>query len=53
MILSPDDAQFFYKLMWRVQFYVNQQADSLKGVTSADSYARVPSEKKVMVRDLL
>lgn len=53
MILSPDDAQLIYKLMWGMQFYVNQQTDSLKGVTSADSYASLPSEKKITVRDLL
>ncbi len=53
MILPPEDAQLFYKLMWGVQFYVNQQAGTLKGVTSADAYADISSEKKIKVRDLL
>jgi hypothetical protein len=34
-------------------FYVNQQTASLKGVTSADSFARLLFEKKITVRDLL
>jgi hypothetical protein len=53
MILSTDDAQLFYKLLWGVQFYVNQQVGTLKGVTSVDTYAHLSSEKKVKVRDLL
>ncbi|HTX90271.1 MAG TPA: hypothetical protein VMC09_03555 [Anaerolineales bacterium] len=53
MILSPDDAQLFYKLMWGVQFYVNQQAGTFKDMTSAEAYAHLSSEKKIKVRDLL
>ena len=53
MILSSADVQLFYKLMWGLQFYVNQQTGTLKGVASADDYAHLSSEKKVKVRDLL
>jgi hypothetical protein len=53
MILSPTDAQLFYKLMWGVQFYCNQQTGALKDVTSTDAYVRLSSEKKIRVRDLL
>ncbi|MBN2385585.1 MAG: hypothetical protein JXB85_01095 [Anaerolineales bacterium] len=53
MILSPADVQLFYKLMWGLQFYVNQQTGTIKGISTADDYARLSSEKKVKVRDLL
>jgi hypothetical protein len=53
MILSPDDAQLFYKLLWGVQFYFNQQTGTFKDMTSADAYAHLSSEKKIKVRDLL
>jgi len=53
MILSPDDAELFYKLMWGIQFYVNQQAGTFRNVTTVDAYARLASEKKLRVRDLL
>ena len=39
MILPPEDARLFYKLMWGVQFFVNQQAGTLKGITSVDTYS--------------
>jgi hypothetical protein len=53
MILSPDDARLFYKLMWGVQFYVNQQSGNLNGVPSTDAFTRLSTEKKLKVRDLL
>ena len=53
MILPPEDARLFYKLMWGVQFFVNQQAGTLKGVASTDAYAHLSSEKKIRVRDVL
>jgi hypothetical protein len=46
MILPPEFAQLFYKLMWGVQFYVNQQAGTLKGVESTVAYTHMSSEKE-------
>jgi hypothetical protein len=53
MILSPSDAQLFFKLMWGVQYFFNQQTEVLKGITSEEKYAHLPSEKKLKVRDQL
>jgi hypothetical protein len=53
MILSLEDSQLFYKLMWGVQNFFNQQTGTLNGVTRSDDYARLSSEKKIKVRDLL
>jgi hypothetical protein len=53
MILPPEFAQLFYKLMWGVQFYVSQQTGTLKSVTSADAYTHLSSEEKIKVRNLL
>ncbi len=53
MILPSEDAELFYKLMLGVQYYINLQTATLKGVKSADEFARLSTEKKVKVRDLM
>jgi hypothetical protein len=53
MILSPSDSQLFYKLMWGLQFYVNQQKGILKDTASVEEYSRLAAEKKAKVRAAL
>jgi hypothetical protein len=53
MKLSTTDADLFYKLMWRLQFYVNQQRHILPHVTSLDEYAAMSMTDKAPVRDAL
>ncbi len=36
MKLSTDDAELFFKLMWRLQFYVNQKQQILPDVNLLD-----------------
>jgi hypothetical protein len=36
MKLSTEDADLFYKLMWRLQFYVNRQRQILPNVASLE-----------------
>lgn len=53
MKLSKEDADLFFKLMWGLQFYVNQCLGILRDVKSVEEYARLSSTAKVRVRDAL
>jgi hypothetical protein len=53
MKLSPEDAELFYKLMWPLQFYVNQQCQILPDVDSLEGYIACPQEDKLQVRNAL
>jgi hypothetical protein len=53
MNLSPEDAKLFFDLMWGLQRYVNQQRGILKDIPSSAEYAKLPTEKKLKVRDAL
>jgi len=51
--LSPADADLFYRLMWRLQFYVNQQHQVIRDVGSIAGYAVLSTAEKMPVRDVL
>ncbi len=53
MKLSPEDVNLFYKLMWPLQLYVNQQRRILPQVSSLEAYIACPQEDKVQVRNAL
>lgn len=53
MKLSQVDADLFYRLMWGLQFYVNQQRRVLSDVGSVEEYAALSMQEKVEVRDVL
>ena len=53
MKLSQADTDLFFKLMWRLQFYVNQKQGIVPGVDSVDAYADLPQKEMVRVRDAL
>ena len=53
MLLPQDDAAQFFRLMWGLQFYVNQQRQLLPDVHSCEAYARLDSQQKIVVRDAL
>lgn len=53
MKLSQQDADLFFKLMWGLQFYVNQKKRVLTGIKSVDEYAKCSSSDKLAVRDVL
>lgn len=54
MRLSDDDAALFYKLMWALQHYANQQLKILPSVAGPDEYAkRVSQEDKLKVRSAM
>ena len=54
MNLTPEDAELFYKLMWPLQFYVNQQLNILPRVSSLDKYRdKLTLKEKRQVRDAL
>ena len=54
MNLSPEDAELFYKLMWPLQFYVNQQLNILPRVSSPDKYRdKLTLKEKRQVREAL
>ncbi len=53
MKLSGEDADLFFRLMWGLQFYVNQQRQILSEVNSVEDYASLSMEGKAEVRDAL
>ena len=53
MKLSTKDAALFFKLMWRLQFYVNQKHRILPDVDSVEDYADMPPTERVQVRNVL
>jgi hypothetical protein len=53
MNLPQNDADLFYKLMWGLQFFVNQKLRILPEIGSLEDYIALPSQKKVDVRDRL
>ena len=53
MKLSPEEVDLFYKLMWPLQFYVNQQRQILPHVDSLEAYMACPQSDKMEVRNAL
>ena len=53
MKLSPEEVDLFYKLMWPLQFYVNQQREILPYMDSLEAYIACPQEDKLEVRNAL
>lgn len=53
MQLSTTDADLFFKLMWRLQFYVNQQHQILSDVESVEEYVALLMEDKAQARSAL
>ncbi len=53
MKLSKEDANLFWELMWRLQFYVNRRLGILPKVGSPGALAALPVQKKLKVRDAL
>ena len=53
MKLVTDDAELFFKLMWRLQLYVNQKQQILPGVDSVEDYVALAQTEKVQVRKAL
>lgn len=53
MKLSVADADLFFKLMWSLQHYVNDQRHIFANVGSVEEYLRLPQSDKIQVRDAL
>lgn len=53
MILPAEDGKLFFELLWKLQFYVNQKSGFHKSISSAEEYARLPTEKKLKARNEL
>ncbi len=53
MKLATHDAELFFKLMWRLQLYVNQKQQILPGVDSVEDYDALTQTEKVQVRKVL
>ena len=53
MILSREDTDLFFRLMWGLQFYVNQQLHLVPDVQSREAYSHLASKDKITVRDAL
>lgn len=53
MTLPPVDGKLFFELMWKLQYYVNQQRGFHTNISSLEEYASLPTEKKLKARDEL
>ncbi|HID65320.1 MAG TPA: hypothetical protein EYP49_21595 [Anaerolineae bacterium] len=53
MKLPAADADLFFKLMWGLQFYVNQQRGILPDIDSVEDYVALPMADKAQVRNAL
>ena len=53
MKLPKKEADLFFKLMWGLQFYVNQRLQILADVDSVEEYAQLSSADRTEVRDAL
>ena len=53
MNLPREEADLFYKLMWGLQFFVNQQERILPEIRSLQDYIALSSQEKISVRDRL
>lgn len=53
MKLPVEEANLFFKLLWGLQFYINQQYQILPNIKSAEEYAGLPMTEKLKVRDKL
>ena len=53
MNLTTTDADLFFKLMWRLQFYVNRQRQILADVASLEDYEDRSMQDKAPVRNAL
>jgi len=53
MVLSEDDAKLFYRLMWPLQFFVNQRLKLIPACSTLEEYQSLTAEQKLKVRDAL
>jgi len=53
MKLEHDEAELFFDLTWRLQFYVNRKNGVIKGVATVKEYIELSQDKKMLVRNSL
>ncbi len=53
MTLSDEDAALFYKLMWPLQFFVNQKLGILPRADTLEKYVHLSQDDKLRVRNAL
>jgi hypothetical protein len=53
MVLSENDARLFYRLMWPLQFFVNQRLELISSCPTVEAYQKLAAEQKLKVRDAL
>ncbi|HET6884085.1 MAG TPA: hypothetical protein VFI31_28280, partial [Pirellulales bacterium] len=53
MLLSPQEAERFFRLHRTLMFFVNERLDIIAGVESPEAFAVLPAEERRKVRDAL
>ncbi len=53
MLLSPDDAELFFKLHCSLMHFVNQRLDVVPDIASLEEFTALPSETRLKVRNAL
>ena len=51
MLLAPDDAHLFFKLMPALQVFSNQQLKVIKNCSDVEQYKKIPNEQRVKLRN--
>jgi hypothetical protein len=51
MLLSPDDARLFFKLMPALQFFGNQRLNVIKNLKDVEQYRKISDEQRLKLRD--
>ena len=53
MKLSKEDADLFFHLMWRLQFFVNCEKKIYPKITSVEKYEEICTKEKSAIRAIL
>ena len=53
MIISKQDADLYFELMWSLQFFVNRKLGLLSDLPTVSSFRNLPQEEKMKVREAL
>ncbi len=51
MLLSPEDAELFFKLHRALMFFVNQRLGVVPDIASPDEFSHLPPQARVDVRN--
>ena len=51
MLLAPEDARLFFKLMPALQVFGNQRLNIIKNLKDTEQYKKISNEQRLKLRD--